>query len=265
MLPVRLGPVLTRAFFDRPCLEVAPELVGVQLVRKLPDGTRLVGRIVEVEAYLGDGSDPGSHSHRGQTPRNRSMFGPPARLYAYRIYGVHTCLNVVVEPAGIGAAILLRALEPLEGIETMQRHRGLRQRKPGSRGQASRPGQTDQAGQADQAGQTDQAGQANQAEQTGQADQAGQTGRQPADRVERNLARGPGRLAQALQLGMADDGASILRGAITLRRAPEGEPVRPTAQSRRIGLTQGADLPYRFYQADCPWVCRLPPERARSR
>ncbi len=241
MLPVRLGPVLTRAFFDRPCLEVAPELVGVQLVRKLPDGTRLVGRIVEVEAYLGDGSDPGSHSHRGQTPRNRSMFGPPARLYAYRIYGVHTCLNVVVEPAGIGAAILLRALEPLEGIETMQRHRGLRQRKPGSRGRASRPNQA------------------------GQTDQAGQTGRQPADRVERNIARGPGRLAQALQLGMADDGASILRGAVTLRRAPEGEPVHPTAQSRRIGLTQGADLPYRFYQADCSWVCRLPPERARSR
>ena len=135
-------------------------------------------------------------------------------------------MNVVVEPTGTGAAILLRALEPLEGIETMQRHRGLG-RKPGSGGHPSRP------------------------------DQAGP--------VERDIARGPGRLAQALQLGMADDGASILRGAITLRRAPEGGPVRPTAQSRRIGLTKGADLPYRFYQADCPWVCRLPPERARSR
>ena len=144
----------------------------------------------------------------------------------------------MVEPAGIGAAILLRALEPLEGIETMQRHRGLLRRKPGSRG---RPGQAGQAGQTDE------------------------TGRQPADRVERNIARGPGRLAQALQLGMADDGASILRGVITLRRAPEGDPVRPTAQSLRIGLTKGANLPYRFYQADCPWVCRLPPERARSR
>ena len=72
---------MTRAFFDRPCLEVAPDLVGVHLMRKLPDRTTLIGRIVEVEAYLGDGTDPGSHSHRGETPRNRSMFGAPGRLY----------------------------------------------------------------------------------------------------------------------------------------------------------------------------------------
>ena len=92
---VPLGRPLCRTFFDRPCLEVASELLGARLVRRLPDGARLVGRLVEVEAYLGDGSDPASHAHRGPTRRNRSMFGPPGRLYAYRSYGIHTCVNAV--------------------------------------------------------------------------------------------------------------------------------------------------------------------------
>jgi DNA-3-methyladenine glycosylase len=206
---VQLGRVLTRGFFARPCLEVAPDLLGVHLVRKLADGTRMIARIVEVEAYLGDGSDPGSHSHRGETARNRSMFGPPGRLYAYRIYGMHTCLNVVCEAAGSGAAILFRAVEPLEGIETMRRHRGP------SDGLSNR-------------------------------------------QAVREIARGPGRLAQALAIGMAEDGTSILRGAITLRRAPDARPPSATLRSARIGLTQGADLPYRFYEADNPWVCPAP-------
>ena len=95
-------------------------------VHRLGDGTRLVGRIVEVEAYLGDGSDPGSHCHRGETSRNRAMFGPPARLYVYRSYGIHTCANVVCEPSGRAAAVLLRAMEPLEGAARMRAARGLR-------------------------------------------------------------------------------------------------------------------------------------------
>lgn len=109
-------------FLARPCLEVAPSLLGCTLLHDLPGGRR-AGRIVEVEAYLGDGSDPASHSHRGRTARNGSMFGPPGRFYVYRSMGLHCCLNVVCEPEGIGAAVLVRALEPLRGIEAMRRSR----------------------------------------------------------------------------------------------------------------------------------------------
>ena len=92
---VQLGPRYSRAFFARPCLEVSRELVGAYLVRTLPNREKLAGRIVEVEAYIGDGTDPGAHSHRGPTPRNRVMFGPPGHLYVYLSYGIHTCANVV--------------------------------------------------------------------------------------------------------------------------------------------------------------------------
>jgi DNA-3-methyladenine glycosylase len=141
---VRLGPRFPQRFFARPCLEVAPELLGAYLVRVLPGGVRLVGRVVEVEAYLGDGSDPSSHSHRGVTPRNRAMFGPPGRLYVYRSYGLHTCANVVCEEAGRSAALLFRALEPVEGEERMRAHRGLGPEAP-ARAVAGGPGRLCQA------------------------------------------------------------------------------------------------------------------------
>ena len=141
---MRVGPRFRIAFFARSCLEVAPDLVGAYLVHRLPDGNRLAGRIVEVEAYLGDGSDPGSHSHGGETPRNRAMFGPPGRLYAYRSYGVHTCANVVCEASGRGAAVLLRSLEPLAGEARMRALRGLPGDAP-ARVIASGPGRLAQA------------------------------------------------------------------------------------------------------------------------
>jgi DNA-3-methyladenine glycosylase len=115
---------LPRWFFDRPCLEVAPALLGRHLVRALPDGERLRGRIVEVEAYTED--DPASHSFRGPTGRNAVMFGPPGRLYVYFTYGMHWCMNVVTGPRGEGSAVLLRAAEPLDGLAVMQRNRGER-------------------------------------------------------------------------------------------------------------------------------------------
>jgi DNA-3-methyladenine glycosylase len=115
---------LDRAFFARPTLDVAPELLGHVLVHVLADGTRLAGRIVEVEAYLGDGTDAGSHSHRGPTARNRAMFGPPGHFYVYRSHGLHFCVNLVTEPEGFGAALLVRALEPLEGTTRMRENRG---------------------------------------------------------------------------------------------------------------------------------------------
>lgn len=116
----RLDP----SFFSRPCTEVAPALLGCVLVHVLGGGLRLSGRIVEVEAYLGDGSDPGSHAHKGRTARNAAMFGAPGRFYVYRSMGIHVCVNLVCEEAGRGAAVLLRAVEPLEGVELMRRRRG---------------------------------------------------------------------------------------------------------------------------------------------
>jgi DNA-3-methyladenine glycosylase len=112
-----------REFFERSALEVAPELLGCLLVHEL-DGVRLEGRIAEVEAYLGDGTDAASHSHRGPTRRAASMFGPPGFFYVYRSMGIHACANLVCEPAGRASAVLLRAVEPLRGIERMERHRG---------------------------------------------------------------------------------------------------------------------------------------------
>jgi len=117
---------LPASFFARRAIEVAPELLGCRLIHELPDGSRLAGRIVEVEAYLGDGTDGASHSHRGPTPRSRTMFGPPGHFYVYRSMGIHRCANIVCEPEGHASAVLLRAVEPLEGQARMRVLRGER-------------------------------------------------------------------------------------------------------------------------------------------
>jgi DNA-3-methyladenine glycosylase len=109
----RHGAKLPRSFYARPTLDVARDLLGMHLVRVL-DGRRLAGRIVEVEAYMGP-EDLAAHSARGRTARNEVMFGPPGYAYVYLIYGIWNCLNLVTRASGIPHAVLLRALEPLEG------------------------------------------------------------------------------------------------------------------------------------------------------
>lgn len=113
---------LPRSFFARPSPEVGPDLLGRILVRRLGDGRLLSARIVETEAYQED--DPASHSYRGRTNRTEVMFGPPGHLYVYFTYGMHHCMNVVTGSDGEGSAVLLRAAEPLEGVQEMVRRRG---------------------------------------------------------------------------------------------------------------------------------------------
>jgi DNA-3-methyladenine glycosylase len=111
-------PLIHRPFFDRSVHAVAPELIGATLLV-----AGVGGRIVEVEAY--HHTDPAAHSYRGPTLRNAVMFGPPGDAYVYRSYGIHWCLNFVCEEEGSASAVLIRAVEPLHGLPTMRRRRGV--------------------------------------------------------------------------------------------------------------------------------------------
>ena len=189
---------LDRGFYARGALEVAPDLLNKVLVA--PDGR--AGRIVEVEAYRG-ADDPGSHGFRGRTKRNATMFGPPGRLYVYFTYGMHWCANVVAETAGVAAAVLLRALTPLEGLDTMYEARG------------------------------------------------------PAARRDRDLCSGPAKLTQALGIDGAVDGADLVTGDQGVTIVDDGTPPpQAAAVTTRIGLTNGADLPWRFHIEAIPDVSR---------
>jgi DNA-3-methyladenine glycosylase len=111
------------AFFARDAVVVAPALLGAILSRDSEEG-RVAVRLTEVEAYRGVGEDPGSHSFRGKRARNATMFGPPAHLYAYFTYGMHTCANIVCGPEGTSAGVLLRAGEVVEGADLARSRRG---------------------------------------------------------------------------------------------------------------------------------------------
>ena len=200
-------------------LDAARALLGARLVRP-PDR---VGRIVEVEAYVGP-DDLASHARMGPTPRNRMMFGPPGFAYVYLVYGMHHCLNVVTEPASRPAAILIRAVEPLHGIEALQAGRS----RSRSRGTAQPAGDSHAGG--------------------------------PARVAVSRLAAGPGLVCAAFDVDRSFDGMDLCDPSSPLHLAPrpDDDAAPRIMATPRIGVGYAAEpwasMPWRLFVADSPSV-----------
>jgi len=183
-------------FLQGSALEVAPRLLGCILEREL-DGQIVRVRIVETEAY--DQTDVASHSYKGRTPRTDVMFGPAGHLYVYFTYGMHYCCNITVGEEGYGAAVLIRAVEPLDGEEVLSTHRG--------------------------------------------------------NRAGVDLTNGPAKLCQALAIDKALNGHDLQRSP--LRLFPQTSLVKEAiTQTTRIGISQGKDLPWRFFETNNPYISK---------
>jgi DNA-3-methyladenine glycosylase len=176
---------LKPAFYDRPVLAVARDLLGCIVTHGDCSGT-----IVETEAY--HDSEPACHAFIGLTPRTATLFGPPGLSYVYRSYGAHAMLNAVCEPEGVGAAVLIRALEPLSGIEAMALRRGVTLAQI------------------------------------------------------RALCSGPGKLTEALGIGLPLNGLSLEDGPVRISGPASGAPPIEFEVGRRIGITKAIELPWRF-------------------
>ena len=200
---VKLDP-LPSSFYEASASAVAPALLGHWLVRRIPRGGWSGGIIVETEAYLV--GDPASHGFKGETPRNRAMFGPPGRAYVYFIYGNHWCFNTVCRPSGQAEGVLVRAIQPTLGVEWMKHNRPV------------------------------------------------------ADAVQ--LTNGPAKLCAALRIDRRLDGTDVCDATspIIIASNPDRESVvsscGPVVTTTRIGLSQAAELPLRFYLAGSEWVSR---------
>ena len=187
---------LEQGFYARDPLIVAPDLLNKVLV-----AGECRGRIVEVEAYAG-ADDPGSHGFRGMTPRTEVMFGPPGRLYVYFTYGMHWCANVVCGVEGECAAVLLRALTPMDGLDAMRERR-------------------------------------------------------PKAHRDRDLCSGPAKLTAALGIDSAANGADLVTAGSGIEMLDDGTaPPAEPGRSVRIGLSAGADLPWRWYVPGCSDLSR---------
>ena len=199
--------VLPASFYDRDPRLVARELLGAVLECHTPEGLAS-GRIVETEAYLG-AEDPACHAVVGRTRRTWHLFGPPGQAYVYRIYGMYWCVNAVTLPAGIGSAALVRAVEPLAGLDLMRRRR-------------------------------------------------------PRAASDRELTSGPSKLCLAFGIDGALDGVPLQAPPLLVRA---GAPVADddVDVTPRIGLTRGAELPYRYLVRDSPFVSRTPRAFPRER
>jgi DNA-3-methyladenine glycosylase len=209
--PQGLGVPPARVWFARPVLEVAADLLGCYLTSRSPEGDVTV-RLTEVEAYAGV-DDPGSHAYRGRTPRNAAMFAEPGRLYVYRHLGLHHCLNVVAEPTGSAAAVLLRAGEVVAGQDLAWARR---------------------------------------------------TAHGVVDN-ERQLARGPARLAVCLGLDVDANGADVTEahGSVVLHRREPGAGVPAHRSGPRVGVSgaggSGSAHPWRLWLTGEPTVSSYRP------
>jgi DNA-3-methyladenine glycosylase len=233
-LPVRR---LGRTFYQAKTLELARALLGKRLVRQVR-GRRLSGIIVETEAYIGE-EDLACHAAAGRTARNEVMYGPPGHAYIYLIYGMHHCLNVVSERRGFPAAVLIRALEPEEGIPIMARRRRLGDRLAAELARRARAGSD--LGAPDR-------------------DRLLRTAKEKPGAALRALTAGPGRLCQALAIDRRLSGESLAGQHLLLERATAPRAIIATP---RIGIDYAGpwrDKPWRFLIADSPWV-----STARSR
>lgn len=191
-------------FYARSVHEVARDLLGCTVRHG-----EAAGRIVEVESYHEE--EPACHAHVGPTRRNGVLFGPPGHTYVYRSYGIHALLNLIAEAAGVGAAVLIRALEPLAGLSEMERRRG--------------------------------------------------------PRPVRDLCSGPGKLTQALGIGLDLNGVPVPGGPIEVAPRPTGHRPPVVVIGARIGITKAVELPWRFCDAtsDCvsrPWPATMRERRA---
>jgi DNA-3-methyladenine glycosylase len=220
-----------RVLFDRPTLAVARGLLGARLVRDDGDGrrhARRVGRIVEVEAYLGP-ADRASHARFGETPRSRPMYGQAGRAYVYLVYGMYHCLNVVTEPAGVPHAVLIRAVQPLEGIDRL---RAARLEADRASHRSASPRDLERV--------------------------RSRLERTPVDR----LAAGPGLVGAAFSLDRELTGTDLLDpgNAVHLEPAPTGEAAFAIVASTRVGIAYAGapwtDRPWRFAIAGHPSVSR---------
>jgi DNA-3-methyladenine glycosylase len=196
------GSALPPAFYVRRVVEVARDLLGCTVVHG-----ETAGVIVETEAY--HDSEPACHAHVGLTARTHPLFGPPGRAYVYRSYGIHALLNAVCEPAGVGAAVLIRALEPIAGLHVMRERRGL-------------------------------------------------------SRTE-DLCSGPGKLTQALGIGLELNTSDLATGPMRLGERPEAWRDVEAVVGPRVGITKAAELPWRFCAVGSRSVSRPWPPGLRAR
>jgi DNA-3-methyladenine glycosylase len=216
--------LVSRDFLARHAVEVAPELLGCVLEHETAAGLVAV-ELTEVEAYAGQ-TDPASHAYRGMTRRNAVMFGPPGHAYVYFTYGMHFCVNLVCSGDGSVSAVLLRAGAIIEGEDlarARRSHRGPR----GARNQETLP-------------------------------QAPTRQPHQAPLAWRDLARGPARLCQALDIDRSLDGADVCVASSPLRLRPgstgPAENPRKIVAGPRVGVAQAAEVPWRFWFAGEPTV-----------
>jgi DNA-3-methyladenine glycosylase len=216
---------LGREFYARPVVEVARDLVGCTLAHG-----RAAGVIVETEAY--HESEPACHAYVGLTPRTRVLFGPPGTAYVYRSYGIHALFNAVCEPEGVGAAVLIRALEPIAALDAMRERRGLHELPRAARF-LSRP-------------------------------EASPPANASPLRSEQ-LCSGPGKLTQALAIELEHNDTDLLRGPIRLGPRPPGWEDVELVAGTRIGITKAPELEWRFCATGSRSVSRpWPPELSRA-